>query len=182
VRTTSRRLREHSLHVPPEQGFKNRRSPCCVDTELASHSEVSSRGCFSFAISMTLSVLPPSLSSKQSSLGALKKRKKERHGGPHTSTPFVTFNSPVVLSPPFLKFHHIFLQSLWRGHVVRRSTTSRQRAARQRIERATARLEEPMTLGSRTTAALRVLLASKQVSHALHACAAIGGFTGRASS
>ncbi|GAQ78615.1 Microtubule-associated protein [Klebsormidium nitens] len=65
------------------------------------------------------------------------------------------------------------LQALWRGHVVRRATSKRERAARQRIARATARLEEPMTLGSRTTAALRVLLASKQVSHALHACAAI---------
>ena len=63
------------------------------------------------------------------------------------------------------------IQATWRGHVVRQREVSRKHAeARKRIRAATARLEEPMRLGNRTSSALSVLLTSKKMTFVMNAC------------
>ncbi|KAG0242686.1 hypothetical protein BGX31_011681 [Mortierella sp. GBA43] len=62
------------------------------------------------------------------------------------------------------------LQAWWRGHVVRRESSAKIKAARMKIEHATATAEEHMKLGNRTTMALDILLSSGQLSSVLKAC------------
>ena len=47
-------------------------------------------------------------------------------------------------------------------------------AVRARVKQANARFTEAMTLGSRTTAALEILLSSKSLSHVMKACYHLG--------
>ncbi|KAG0053427.1 hypothetical protein BGZ83_001141 [Gryganskiella cystojenkinii] len=64
----------------------------------------------------------------------------------------------------------LYIQSFWRGHVVRKECTAKIKAARKRIEHANATAEEHMKLGNRTTMALDILLSSGQLSAVLKAC------------
>jgi hypothetical protein len=62
------------------------------------------------------------------------------------------------------------LQSLFRGHLVRRSTSAKVTAMRHRIARATAAATEEMKIGNRNRVALQMLLTSKALSNCIKAC------------
>lgn len=66
----------------------------------------------------------------------------------------------------------LWLQAAWRGAVVRRRNRKRVEAARLRLAKANerARADATMTLGSRTSRALDVVLNSKALTEILHAC------------